>query len=394
MTNCLCLFTQYWMCERVSIVPPVADSAFPRFRRWDISELASTLSSKDMNDIDPQLVNENPLIPTEQEQQILDGNLVLDDISNDANDEQNNDNNNSNASVHSATPSDSEENVPIKNWYKKKQSSDELKRLLEVEAKQKAEQEAQVSKLQAVVEELQMEIVMLKNDKQVLVDEKAHVALQLAKLQDEVALSNDDGPSFNILTQTQPNQSELQQKIKENAELKAENESLIKRLEELTNATTTVQPEKPFSLTQEFEAENISLTNMPEHTAAKIFLEAEITLLKSAEKTHLDKIRERDEKIAELEANCAEYAKALDERPPIHSDSDFEICEEDIEAKLKDPKSAVGKRTRSKKHEVTPRSTKKARRDFRYKKYNPYIGMSVRDKAIINTMADEIVHGK
>ncbi|KAL7120327.1 hypothetical protein ACP275_02G116100 [Erythranthe tilingii] len=153
MTDCLCLFTQYWMCERVAIVPSLADFAFPRFRRWDISELASMLSNKDMNDIDPQLVNENPLIPTEQEQQIFDGILVFDDISDDATDEHNNDNNNSNASVHSDTASDSDENVPIKNWYKKRQSSDELKittelnetkRLSEVETKQMTEQEAQI----------------------------------------------------------------------------------------------------------------------------------------------------------------------------------------------------------------------------------------------------------
>ncbi|XP_012845785.1 PREDICTED: uncharacterized protein PFB0145c-like [Erythranthe guttata] len=367
----------YWMCEHVAIVPPLADFAFPRFWRWDISKLASTLSSKDMNDIDPQLGNENLLIPTEQEQQIFDEILVMDNISDDATNEHNNDNNNRNPSIHSDTASDSDEDVPIKNWYKKRQSSDELKittalnetkRLLEVETKQRTEHEAQVLQLEADVEELQMEIVMLKNDKQVHVDEKAHVALQLSKLHDEVTLSKFDVPSFNILSQTQTNQSELEEKIKENAELKATKESIIKRLEEVTNATTTLHTEKPLSLTQEFEADDISLTNMPEHTAKHIFLEAEITLLKSAEKTHLEKIREREEKIAELEANCAEYAKALDEHPPVHhSDSNFEICVEDIEAKLNDPKSAVGKCTRSKTREATPRSTKKACRDFRYK---------------------------
>ncbi|KAL7106005.1 hypothetical protein ACP275_07G083300 [Erythranthe tilingii] len=527
----------YFICERTNLVQPVTVNAFPRFRRWVIQELANVISTTAIRDIQPEDVNDQPLVPTHTETQILTGHFAMEESSDDEADDTDDGSTDSeereamaSSALHEITNQMSTEgdnitdpfaqnvtkigerivadsetdddptadiDVPIAVWLKQQyremqQEVDKLKNEIEachsresslrrqvtqltneadvlrgtitrLESQIKALQ-SRVDRLNAITspssqektkhviilakqvdevnlkladamkhidvqnselstlktensrmateiqqqEEVQVRMTLLGNMAHVLLGEKRALQDKLAKLENEQDLGNNDWPSFDILT---PTQTSIAQKNKDLdhshaqnielhvrlAELEAANKSLVQKLANTTPDQSAHHPSRILvnpacEESRSLLMEDVQLTNMSESIAQILFLEAEKTLLKSAENEHMATIKARDEKISELETIIDQYSRALDNRPPVIQvpKIDFEICEE---KNPKNPKSAIGNRTRSKKPTVTPRNTKKARRDLRHKHELRYTEMSDSDHKRVNALADELLNG-
>lgn len=76
---------QFWICERLNLIKPTIEKAFPRFKKWRLKYIYDALTGQATKDITSSRVKSTPIKPTKIDKIFLNGELELhidDNISN------------------------------------------------------------------------------------------------------------------------------------------------------------------------------------------------------------------------------------------------------------------------------------------------------------------------
>ncbi|KAH7860419.1 hypothetical protein Vadar_013190 [Vaccinium darrowii] len=61
----------YWLCEHTTLVKKGAPADFPRFNKWRLSDVTELLAKTPLQSLEPENVIESELVPTDEEQKLL-----------------------------------------------------------------------------------------------------------------------------------------------------------------------------------------------------------------------------------------------------------------------------------------------------------------------------------